>query len=90
MELAILMWCKNSCFADNYRLLSYRYQLELADWNNNITSLLGKVKMKSEKLYPLNPDVHVLKELCYMRDNMYYDIISLDEINRLIDDICLH
>ena len=70
--LQVILKCKNSCFADNYRLLSYRYQLDPADWNNNITSLLGKVKMKSEKLYPLNPDVHVLKELCYMRDNMYY------------------
>ena len=39
--------CKNSSFADNYRYLSYKYNLTNSDWINDIGSLLAKVEIKS-------------------------------------------
>ena len=88
--LQVILHCKNSCFADNYRLLSYRYQLCSSDWNKNLSYLLGKVKMKVDKLYPCNSIVYALKDLCSMRDNRQHDILSCDEINTLINDICVN
>ena len=38
--------CKNSSFADNYRYLSYKYNLTNLDWINDIGSLLAKVEVK--------------------------------------------
>ena len=36
--------CKNSFIADNYRYLSYKYNLTNSDWINDIRSLLAKVE----------------------------------------------
>ena len=61
--------CKNSCFADNHRLLSYRYDITDKDWNNGLSFLMGKVKKKTHVLYPCPPEVNILRELIDMRDD---------------------
>ena len=81
---------KHSSFADNFRYLSYKYHLEFSDWHRNLNHLMGKVKMKFEKLYPCQPEVNILLELCEMRDSLCYDCFTNVEINKLIDDICLN
>ena len=37
----------NSSFADNYRYLSYKYNLTNLDWINDIGSLLARAEIKS-------------------------------------------
>ncbi len=84
------LMCTNSCFADNHRLLSYRYDISDKDWNNGLSFLMGKVKKKTHILYPCPPEVNILRELIDMRDDGKFDILSLIELNKLIDDICLN
>ena len=73
--------CKNSSFADNYRYLSYEYNLTNSDWINDIGSLLAKVEIKSHARIN-NLDVSTVKELCHMRDNSYYNILSYHDLRR--------
>ena len=46
--LKVKLRCKNSSIADNYRYLSYKYNLTNSDWINDIGSLLAKVEKKSQ------------------------------------------
>ena len=78
--LKVKLRCKNSSFADNYRYLSYKYNLTNSDWINDIGSLLAKVEIKSHSGIN-NLDVSTVKELCHMRDNSYYNILSYDDLN---------
>ena len=45
--LKVKLRCKNCSFADNYRYLSYKYNLTNSDWINDIGSLLSKVEKRS-------------------------------------------
>ena len=45
--LKVKLRCKNSSFADNYRYLSYKYNLTNSDWINDLGSLMAKVEIKS-------------------------------------------
>ena len=45
--LKVKLRCKNFSFADNYRYLSYKYNLTNSDWINDLGSLLAKVEIKS-------------------------------------------
>ena len=81
--------CKNSSFADNYRYLSYKYNFTNSDWINDIGSLLAKVEIKSHS--GINDlGVSTVKELCHMRDNSYYNILSYHDLIKLIEDICIN
>ena len=80
---------KNSSFADNYRYLSYKYNLTHSDWIIDIGSLLAKVEIKSHSRIN-NLDVSTVKELCHMRDNSYYNILSYHDLIKLIEDICIN
>ena len=62
---------KNSCFADNFRYLSYKYTLCTSDWNEDISFLMGKVKMKLKEIYTSPIEAEIVRELCSMRDNGY-------------------
>ena len=89
--LKVLLRCKNSSFADNYRFLSYKYYLINSDWINDIGSLLAKVEIKSHsRINNLDVNVATVKELCHMRDNSYYNILSYHDLNKLIEDICIN
>ena len=61
---------KNSSFADNYRFLSYKYNLTNLDWINDIGSLLAKVEIKSHSRIN-NLDVATIKELCYNYERQF-------------------
>ena len=82
--LKVKLRCKNSSFADNYIFLSYKYNL-----TNSDLSLLAKVEIKSHSRIN-NLDVETVKELCHMRDNSYYNILSYHDVNKLIEDICIN
>ena len=73
--LQVKLKCNISSFADNYRYLSYKYNLTNSDWISDIGSLLTKVKIKSHSRIN-NLDVASVKELCHMRGNSYYNILS--------------
>ena len=85
---SIKLMCKNSCFADNYRYLSYRYDLCRSDWNTDISYLMGKVKMKC--VLPIPRDSSIVRELCKMRDELDFIILSSEMINTLLTDICIN
>ena len=87
--LKVKLRCKNSSFADNYRYLSYKYNLTNSDWISDIGSLLAKVEIKSHSGIN-NLDVSTVKELCHMRDNSYYNILSYHDLIKLIEDICIN
>ena len=87
---SIKLMCKNSCFADNYRYLSYRYDLCRSDWNKDISYLMGKVKMKMKCVLPSHRDSSIVRELCKMRDELDYNILSSEMINTLLTDICIN
>ena len=77
---------KNSCFADNFRYLSYKYTLCTNDWNEDISFLMGKVKMKLKEIYTSPIEAKIIGELCLMRDNGF----TRDELSYFIDYICLN
>ena len=62
--LEVKLRCKNSSFADNYRYLSYKYNLTNSDWINDIGSVLAKVEIKSH-FRNNNLDVSTVKERCH-------------------------
>ena len=81
--------CKNSSFADNYRYLSYKYNLTNSDWINDIGFLFAMVEIKSHSGIN-NLDVSTVKELCHMKDNSYYNILFFHDLIKLIEDICIN
>ena len=88
--LSIKLRCKRSCFAENYRFLSYKYNLCDSDWSQELSFLMGKVKMKLNIVYPSSPDASSIRELCKMRDEFFYDIFSPNQLNSLINDVCVN
>ena len=56
---------------------------------NDIESLLAVVEIKSHSRIN-NLDVATVKELCRMRDNSYYNILSYHDLIKLIEDICIN
>ena len=44
--LQVKLTCKISCFADNYRFLSHKYNISNSDWTNDIAILLIKLEIK--------------------------------------------
>ena len=82
---------KNSCFADNFRYLSYKYTLCTSDWNEDISFLMGKVKMKLNEIYTSPIEAEIISELCSMRDNGFTtDEFTCDELPYLNDYICFN
>ena len=61
--------CRHSCFADNFRYSSYKYE-----WENDVSFLMGKVQMKLNTLYSRSTLSHTVSELCEMRDENIVNI----------------
>ena len=81
--------CKNSCFADNYRFLSHKYNSSSSDWTNDIAILLKKLEIKFHSIQYIS-DGATVKELCNIRDNADFNLLSSSEITKLIDDTCIN
>ena len=88
--LSIKLRCRGSCFADNFRFLSYKYNLCDSDWNQKLSFLMGKVKMKLNILYPKSPEASAIRELCKMRDEFFYDVFSIQQLDLMINEICVN
>ena len=84
--------CRHSCFADNFRFLSYKYELCLSEWKNDVSFLMGKVQMKLNTLYPRSTLSHTVSELCEMSDEniVWNELFAYDDIVKFIDYICIH
>ena len=87
--LQVKLTCRNSCFADNYRFLSHKYNISSSDWTNNIAILLKKLEIKFHSKQNIS-DAATVKELCNMRDNADFNLLSFSEITKLIADICIN
>ena len=87
--LQVKLTCKNSCFADNYRFLSHKYNISSSDWTNDIAILLKKLEIKLHSKQNIS-DAAIVKELCNMKDNADFNLLSSSEITKLIDDICIN
>ena len=82
--------CKKSFFAENYRYLSWKYNISDCDWYANITCLMGKVKIKQKLLYPVSHDASVLHDLCSMRDDDFCKMFNKTQLDQLIIDISIN
>ena len=87
--LQVKLTCRNSCFADNYRFLSHKYNISSSDWTNDIVILLKKSEIKFHSKQNIS-DAATVKELCNMRDNADSNLLSFSEITKLIDNICIN
>ena len=81
---------QRSSFAEDYRFLSYKYNLCDSDWIQELSFLMGKVKMKLISVYPSSPEASSVRELCKMRDELFYYIFSYSQLNTLINDVCVN
>ena len=83
--------CKHSCFADNFRYLSYKYELYLSDWEKDVSFLMGKVKLKLNTLYHRSTLSHTVSELCEMRDEniVWNEFFVYDDIGKFNNYICI-
>ena len=81
--------CKKSFYAENYRYLSWKYNISDCDWYKNITYmyLMGNVKIKHKLLYPVSQDASALHDLCCMRDD---DFCKMFIKTQLIIDISIN
>ena len=88
--LQVKLACRNSCFADDYRFLSHKYNISSSDWTNDIAILkLKKLEIKFHSKQNILDAANV-KELCNMRDNADFNLLSFSEMTKLIDDICIN
>ena len=60
-----------------------------SDWTNDKAILLKKSKIKIHSKQNIS-DAATVKELCNMRDNADFNLLSSSEISKLIDDICIN
>ena len=56
---------------------------------NGIAILLKKLEIKFHSKQNIS-DAATVKELCNMRDNADFNLLSSSEITKLIDDICIN
>ena len=87
--LQVKLTCKNSCFANNYRFLLHKYNISSSDWTTDIAIILKKLEIKFHLKQNIS-DAATVKELCNMRDNAGFNLLSSSEITKLIDDICMN
>ena len=81
---------KNSFFAENYRYLSWKYNISDCDWYTNITCLMGNVKIKQKLLYPVSHNASVLHDLCSMHDVDFCKMFTKTQLDQLIIDISIN
>ena len=84
--------CRHSCFTDNFRYLSYKYELCLSKWKNDVSFLMGKVKMKLNTLYSRSTLSHTVSKLCEMRDEniVWNELFAYDDIVKFIDYMIIY
>ena len=82
--------CKKSFFAENYKYISWKYNISDCDWYTNITCLMGEVKIKQQLLYPVSHDASVLHDLCSMRDDDFCKMFNKTQLDQLIIDISIN
>ena len=68
--LELLVRCKKSSFAENYRCLIWKCKF---NWNTNITYLMGNLNTNQQLVSPVSHDASVLHNLC--TSNMHDDDI---------------
>ena len=69
--------------------LSHKYNISSSDWTNDIAILLKKLEIKFHSKQNIS-DAATVKELCNMRDNADFNLLSFSEKTKLIDDICIN
>ena len=89
-NLLLTKWnCMRSTFSDNYKYLSYKYQLTDRDWYNDLEHLLGKVKMKFSELCLWSSTASNMLEICSIRDNIVIcNTINNEDTCKLINLLC--
>ena len=86
--VAHLLQFSSSTIAENYRYLSFVYDITPDDWINGISCVLRTVKSPDilSDEYAIN--VSVVKELINMRDDLTCNFASHQHIELLLRDIC--
>ena len=86
----IVILCKNSTFASNYRYLSCKYSLSHHDWHLDMNHQAGKVRLKNKQKSIYSKSCQDIIELCEIRDGLSScDTLSNDDICKIIDIICI-
>ena len=86
--MTYLIKCGSSIVGENYRLLSYLYDISPADCENGISRVLRKIVSKQVLSEEQIISIKVVKELIEMRDDLNYNFASKRLINLLLVDIC--
>ena len=82
--------CKTSVFAINYNYISVKYEMCKRDWYCSVAHILGKEKINYISVYEPSPIICTLLELCDLKaDNTNGSIFNIDEINHLIQTVCV-
>ena len=86
----IVLVSLTSSFASNYRYLSCKYSLSHHDWHLDMNHLAGKVRLKNQQKSIYSKSCQDIIELCEIRDGLSScDTLSIDDICKIIDIICI-
>ncbi len=86
--VSVILKCSSSPVAENYRLLSYLYNILPSDWENGVTKVLRKIKQKYVLTDVQCNTIAVIKELIDMRDDISATFATNQEIEPLLLDLC--
>ena len=86
--------CVQSTFVENFKDLSYKYNISQDEWLTDLSHLIKKVDTKFHKDFQSQSTVHTIVELCAIRDDMtecgvlsrackLIDLISCNNVNVL-------
>ena len=71
--------------SDNYRFLSHKYNISSSDWTNDIAILLKKLEIKFHSKQNIS-DAATVKELCNMRDNADFNLLSFSVRKEVVEE----
>ncbi len=79
-----------STFGDNYRYLSYKYNIGRNLWMSSLTKLLDRFELYVSKqcVNYVTPDGTFIRELCLIRDDESKHGLTCNEMSMLIEYLC--
>ena len=80
--------CSSSVFGENYRFLSYKYNILPTDWFLPFYHILNKIELFVKTCHVHYPEASFIRELCIQIDSEQFSILSSQEMCQLIEYLC--
>ena len=77
-----------SVIGENYRYLSYKYNILPNDWSNEFTIILKNFFSSVERIYANYPEAIFIRDICMQIDNDELEILSAEEMSQLVEYLC--